>query len=593
MTARTDASSWALWSQQIQEFLAKHGVLPTPTTGGLSLPHDLLGEAWTAADIYPGQLPDLCRIHGAVGPAAERGAVVLFAWHFAHDEPFLRLPETDEASRHELVEQLLRDAVTAFPVDAINDPWLLRWELLFAAGIKDWERVDELTRRWMAIDSATQHDARAALARIYFLSAHPADKSEWVPDWWVTYEGSEYSFAGEVLSSLYALKLDERSPLTSSEWTLPRTLDLPAVERVRIAASAAAGALEAKPSDPLLKPINAWCSAVLAVRQDSRGLIRDAADRYAEIAGGRNFVGPLLDQPASTVRFPAWSAAMLYRLAGALDEARQITELWTSVDKDAPDAWRFRAEIERLLSISSWPETYMEYVRLAPETETSWEHTELLRLLIESQDQLSADRALRELALSHPDRPAVQSLCSWDWPTYSLLAPATRERWWEGLVFVCDERVQSAFRRQPWRHAAECFGEAVAVELKARVFVQLAQLGVFQGSYPDRERRLAHAVMSARASLGTLIETLALTQDSKSPLGGEIDRFLRKTHGALRAFVVNRKAVSRLREIVDVRNRAAHEDVSANDARTVYQEARVFLDVLVRQDAAPVAPAGL
>jgi hypothetical protein len=74
-----------------------------------------------------------------------------------------------------------------------------------------------------------------------------------------------------------------------------------------------------------------------------------------------------------------------------------------------------------------------------------------------------------------------------DWAAYSQLHESTRERWWDGLVFVCDAGVRSAFRRASWRYAATCFGEAAALELRARVFGPLATCTEFKKNYVSDE----------------------------------------------------------------------------------------------------------
>ena len=193
------------------------------------------------------------------------------------------------------------------------------------------------------------------------------------------------------------------------------------------------------------------------------------------------------------------------------------------VEDDLPTPWKCRAELERQCGLDTWPDSYERYLQLLPEAETNWEHTEFLRLLLESRDKDAADRALRGLAFEHSDRPVVQEMLSWEWASYTLLHEATRERWWHGLVFVCDARVRAAFRHTPWRYAAACFGEAVATELRARVFGPLSMTPEFRNCrLSDREVGLVNAVLGSKATLGAMIGML----ERASKLTSDLDRIV-------------------------------------------------------------------
>jgi hypothetical protein len=313
---------------------------------------------------------------------------------------------------------------------------------------------------------------------------------------------------------------------------------------------------------------------------------RDAARRYATLARDADLPKSVFDTNDAKIRkLPAWSAAMLFRAVGDLDSARDITVFWTGVDQASPDGWKFRAEVERQIGNDEWADSYERFIQLSPETDTSWEHSELLRLLLESRDRSTADRALRELALEHADRPVVEEMLTWDWPAYSRLHESTRERWWDGLVFVCDARVRKAFRRAPWRYAAACFGEAVALELRARIFGPLTTtVGIDRHALGDREGRIANAILGSRATLGTMVEALNLATDGRSKLGQVINRFLGQKHRPLRSYFQSKQAVERLRAATESRNEAVHGDITPDETKQVYAEARAFLDMLVRED---------
>ncbi|MGB7217799.1 MAG: hypothetical protein WBD07_03230 [Vicinamibacterales bacterium] len=581
------SGAWGLWQQQISVYLHEHGLLPTLTTEGIDIPFNVAADCWMMADTRPSELPSLCRLTDAMGTPAERGAVILFLAHLSDDEPYLRLPEPEESERRAAVQKIFADAVALLPVDQVETPWHVRWELPFAAKIGLWDRIDALVRRWVALAPSEERDALTTLARINFLSVHPARPSDWVSDWWSPYEGSQHAQVGDLFASLLAARLDDRTRLDSAQWSFPRTMPADQFARVLDADTAIAKLHDTgKAPSPTLRLIWAWCSAVAGVRLENVERTRDAARRYALLARDSDLPTLLFGSVDHKMRrFPASSAAMLFRAAGDLDSARDMAVFWTEVDQASPDAWKFRAELERQIGIEAWAESYERYVRLSPDTDTSWEHSELLRLLLESRDRNTADRALRALAFEHADRPVVEEMLTWDWAAYSQLNESARERWWDGLVFVCDARVRNAFRRAPWRYAAACFGEAVALELRARVFGPLAMTAGFERqAMSDREARIANAILGSKATLGTMIEALDLTNNANSDLGRMIDRFLGQRHGLLKAHFRSKQAVARLKALTDSRNEAVHGDIAPEEAKHVYAEARAFLDMLVKAD---------
>lgn len=582
--SETAPDAWLTWQRQIADYFREHRLLPTPTEEGLEIPFDVVAACWRAADAQPEDLPSLCRLSEAMGDEVERGAVLLFLSHLSNDEPYLRLPEPEESERRAAVQRLFSDAVCLLPVDQIDTAWRIRWELIFAASADLWDRTQSLVQRWIAIAPDRESDALTALARVNFLSAHPSCNADWVSDWWTSYEGATYSPVGELIASLYAAKLDDRGRLDSTGWSLPQTMPTDDFARVLDAENAITKLQDSeRPLSPMLKLVGAWCAAVAGVRLENVERVRDAARRYAQMARGSEMPVSLLDDKIR--RLPAWSAAMLYRFAGDYDSARDMTVFWTEIDGESPDAWKFRAELERQISMDGWADSYERYVRLSPDTVNSWETSELLRSLLESRDRNAGDRALRALALEHADRSVVGEMLSWDWAAYSRLHESTRERWWDGLVFVCDARVRKAFGRPPWRYAAACFGEAVALELKARVFGPLAMTSDFERhALSDREARIADAILGSRPTLGTMIEALDLANNANSRLGQVVDRFLSRKHRSLRAHFRSKQSVTRLRAATDARNEAVHGDIKPEEARQVYAAARAFLDILVQED---------
>jgi hypothetical protein len=205
--------------------------------------------------------------------------------------------------------------------------------------------------------------------------------------------------------------------------------------------------------------------------------------------------------------------------------------------------------------------------------------------LLESRDNETAQRALAEVALTHPERSVVIELVGWDWPAFAQLSNLTRELWWRALVFICDPRVRQAFRGTPWRNAAADFGEAVAAELRARVFGPFAEWDGFKRArLSGKEESIARAIGRSRATLGTMAAVMRSTGDSRSALGQLLGVFLHESHRPLRQHLKNLTALDRLEQAVGGRNEAAHGDVSMEQARQIYRDAKAFLEVLTKED---------
>ncbi len=81
-----------------------------------------------------------------------------------------------------------------------------------------------------------------------------------------------------------------------------------------------------------------------------------------------------------------------------------------------------------------------------------------------------------------------------------------------------------------------------------------------------------------------MVEALRLASDGRSELGQAINRFLGQKHRPLRSYFQSKPAVARLRAATESRNEAVHGDITPDEAKQVYAEARAFLDMLVKED---------
>jgi hypothetical protein len=545
------------------------------TSTKLEIPFDIVTESWMAGNEQ--ELAELCRLSNAAGGPAERAATLLFLWHLTTNDPFA-LPEYEQASWKAMLGSANAMALSMLTADDIDEPWWIRWELLYAAAAEQWDRSQELVRRWIAVAPTEERSARSALARVLAVSVQPV-RQRFIPDWWLPYEGAGDAEFGTELVWLRSLHLGEASSAVTGVWEWPSSLDDRNVGRVLDAANALAHLDHGGELPKELAALRAWCDAVTGVRRRDPFEIRQAADQYRRIAD------KVPDAIIASIPFS--SAVLLYRLGDDVEGARQTAVKWTERAPDDADAWRLRAQLGRLLGLGTGAvaDSYEHFVRLSPDSGDSWEHSELLRLLLESRDNETAQRALAEVALTHPERSVAVELVGWDWPAFGQLSNLTREFWWKGLVFVCDPRVRQAFRGTPWRNAAADFGEAVAAELRARIFGPFAEWDGFKRArLTGKDDSIGRAIERSRATFGTMAAVMRRTGDSRSALGQLLAVFLHQFHRPLRQHLRDLTALDRLEQAVSGRNDAAHGDVSMEQARHVYRDSKAFLEVLAAED---------
>ncbi|MEX2271819.1 MAG: hypothetical protein WD690_10130 [Vicinamibacterales bacterium] len=589
--------AWSDWTAQIERHYLERGLLPTPTQEGLSPPVDVVSEFWLELSTERSRLAPLCVLGEAAGAAPQRAAVLLLLYYLTTERPYLRLSDEDEEARREVVRELFAEAVNALDIASLDHAWRIRWELLFAAGAGSWRQVQQLTARWSQVCPNEEFDAQKALARIYLLSVHPLDKEEEpLLDYWLPYEGSAWARTGDLFVLASALHLDARDKPTSADWTLPHSITAEEFARVVDIDNALTKATERCDGvDVMWEAIGAWASGAIGVRLSRPERVLEAARRYDRLSEIASFLGDATDDKGNARWLAARSAAVLYKHLRRWDDVRRMTVTWCDLQMHLHDdgveetglaeAWKFRAEAERELGLTDMAESFAKYVQFSAETDNNWEHTELIRLLYESRDELVRNRGLHMLALEHPERSSVAQLLNWDWSAFSRMCPRAQARWWEGLLFVCDERVRTAFGRPPWRYAGECFGEAVALELKERIFIPFVATPICTSDLPDRERRLANALTRAKIPLGMLIDLLELTQNPNSRLGRQVSDHLGKAHLPLFAVARSRTELAKAREIVDIRNLAAHDDIREAETRKIYVGAKKFLDLLTASGA--------
>jgi hypothetical protein len=576
---------WAGWLDSVREYLKKHGRLPIPGMPGPALPSDLISDAWATISSGRHVEDKEFSMAEAMGEPPSRAAVLIYLWDLLNSESFGLLSEHDESEAKGSFRSLLREATSLVPVEEISEVWQLRWELLFAALAGDWSRAGALVKHWSLMHPHESDSAQISLARVYLLSVHPAVvHQELMPAVWVDHARAPLAQFSTSVATLIALRLDDRSRLDSRPWAYPATLEPESFGRV-IDAEAALQRIYGSESGrtPEAQAIWAWCAGVQGARLNNNDRLREAAGRYQQLTHELAGVENEWLNDSSTRGAAAWCSAVLFRRAGDVGGGLEMARLLTELRPKSADAWKFRAEVERQCgSPAEWVPCYDKYRELADEADQSWEVTELLRLGYESLSRDAATRALRELAHTHRARATVEGMLDWDWPLFGELHPATRECWLDALLFVFDRELRVKFEHGLWRYAAERFGEAMERELKARLFSNFANAAEFKLEEIRREweHSLALSIAEKRLSLGGIVTVLEQTTKNDSDLGRQLDTFLKRTLPELRPSLRSQTLLKGLRAAKEIRNRAAHEDVSQSEASVVYGEAKSLLELL-------------
>ena len=153
---------------------------------------------------------------------------------------------------------------------------------------------------------------------------------------------------------------------------------------------------------------------------------------------------------------------------------------------------------------------YEDYVRCRREGENDWEASFLLRVGLEYGSQQQRRAAIELAAFSARFREPAEALLSWfsDW--FSRLTPNAKDRWWVGMFALSSPNISEELGDARWNEVGSSFGEAVTLELKARVFEPFAR--TYSGTSDEHWKR----VLNGRGTLGDLLRCLLQTQDCNS-----------------------------------------------------------------------------
>jgi hypothetical protein len=182
--------------------------------------------------------------------------------------------------------------------------------------------------------------------------------------------------------------------------------------------------------------------------------------------------------------------------------------------------------------------------------------------------------AIETAAFSASIRPHGERLISWIHPWFDALCQKARERWWVGMFVLTSPHVVDEIGEARWDQAADAFGEAVAFELKARVFGLFAASA--QVAAPDEYWKRA---LSGQATLGQMVECLLQTRNPTHSTAKHLSAWLTTELPRL-GNQIGKTPPQRLLGLARLRGRAQHDSVTESETREVFLVAVQILEAI-------------
>ncbi len=459
------------------------------------------------------------------------------------------------------------------PVGLIDNARDLRWEIHAAATAGDPIRVVSLIHRLSSISHEYADEAIAA--HILFCCVHPAsfrpltpsslDPDIRMPEW-------EHPEISELTTFILAFVTTARPKLP---WQNPSDFD--ADTRQNIAGLQAwLDRAEARGErlTPTQQGLAAWCRFALGSALRKANLLVDAANRY--IATPAHPL--LLDDPQLSVDKLRYGAATTcHARAGEWSLAADAARKWvTAAPTDATAHRELAKALHKLDRTLEATEAYEAYTRCRNDDADDWEATMLLKLALQVKNDTAVSLAIETAAMATPFKAQGEALSLWFEPWMSSLSPRAQQRWWAGLYYVSSPHIASDLGDARWDHAADSFGEAVALHLRDAIFIPFSQ------SHPTLAPPNNHwrAVLSGRGMLGELIECLLQARIPQSVAAKALREWVDAHCRRLLPFLTKTDP-KRLLELARLRGEAQHGSVTETQTRFVFEVAQALLAAAV------------
>jgi tetratricopeptide (TPR) repeat protein len=321
------------------------------------------------------------------------------------------------------------------------------------------------------------------------------------------------------------------------------------------------------PLTPLQMAIQCWCEFVQGMVTRDLDKLNVVGQRYQALA-----VFPGFDGAAPS---GISAAAVCFASAANWSAAADAATGWTAESPEDALAMRKLAEARyKLNEIPKAIQAFEKYLQLREEGDDDWQASLLLRLGLEAGMQDSLTAKLEAAALSASIRPQAERLIAWSHRWFDSLSPKAKERWWVGVYLLSSPHVAEDIGDARWYKAAAAFGEAVALELKADVFVPFAASS--QVTQPKGYWKLA---LECRATLGQMIECLIQSTTPSDSTAKMLGEWLSANRQGLWV-KLRTDSAEQLRQVSRLRGDAAHDSVTEYETREVYDLAIEWFEAL-------------
>ena len=557
--------------QAVRTIIADTGYLPTLSDKRL----DLFDLAWSHQDDDTARLENFAASRMADDPVT-RSVIAGILWHVSEfDVPAWEdEAETWQSERRAVLDRYLARVA---PSSVGNLPWLW-WELHAAATIGNLKRVLELGRR--AEDLSSDPADLVLVARIIFFLVRPGAAADMGPTDWIPHLSSDKTTAPLQLcyTFMQAVNIEGEQGLESQN--LPAaTADALHIARALIErAEQETGVLV--PAD---QAIRAWCDFTLGrVNSDVKRLTQAAAAYAAAPAE------PLLANTAGTKPETVTlnAAGLCYLLA---DKPELAEPLFRKCIAAAPEAPRFRMRFTECLirqgRKSEALEAFAEYDRVQPDTSDSrWLSPLLLEIGVDWVSQLGLTNAMEAAAFTAPGRPVGEGVVRWLVPWFDKMSQGGRQKWWVGLYTLASPENAKYIGESIWSQAADSFGEAVAFELKAKIFRPFAST-YNPRPLTDANKRVNQQQvgwqrsLEGRGMLGQMIECLLQSRYPTHEAARMLNNWLSEKHPRFLNHL--RPQAMQLAELRAKAQHESHETVGELEVRQLYKDASAFLEALL------------
>jgi hypothetical protein len=494
---------------------------------------------------------------------SQRFIVLNQLWLTRSEGRYAHLHEADLAERSDTIERFLQTVVGYLSPHACSSVMQIQWELMLAAELGLWDRVNDLHRHWRKTWKDDAKAADATVARVLIVPSMFEMKPEsWSIDWWIEYPYDDaYAKLGSgLITDLAAIvggpssnRLTPSVAISVAEETLNRVRD--GAELLRRQDESGVEL------DTISLSLLAWANAVIGILAGSREALSRSSAVYSRL---------LDDTPASNAkydkrRFLLLTSVRLRTWSDDIAGARSLAEQLVFDYPDDPYYWEILAQLRRKEGdTAGWVHAFEEYARRASHLDSDWSTTELLNLGLARASESDLVRLVESAPIARDDFSTTYALLDLMWSDFAYLEPAAQRRAAHGVMFLTNPRIAVALGDARWSKAATDFGEAANEQLKA-VFMQPLAIWVrskrifdqIRLRHGDDEYRLLTTLKQPDvATLGSVEKCLRLAEHSSGQIGPFVRSWITHNESALLPSLA--ELITLIKQLADTRNAATH-----------------------------------